>query len=180
VVGKVLGQYQISGKQSATSAQVRCQFRACDADQFFGPGIGVIGNDDVSPVPGDPVEITDRTLHIQTTAVGTGCFSDRAAPVVDAGDPPGFLLFPDCYAPVPQPLDSLAVSKFECVYPDSGLFLRQARSGSAPLGRDRNVFRRDRPGAALFRIVNTRSAALRAPISSRYLWPTSVLLTALQ
>jgi len=73
--------------EGATSAQVRCEFGAGDADESFGHGVGVIGDDDETAVPSDPIEISDRTLHIQTAAVQTNGLSDRAAPVVGARHP---------------------------------------------------------------------------------------------
>ncbi len=72
--------------QGAPAAQVRREFRPGDAHEIFRDRIGVVRDHDATTFPGNPVEIRDGPLHVQSTAVGSDGFADRSAPVVDTGN----------------------------------------------------------------------------------------------
>src|SRR5439155_26736448 len=72
--------------QGTATAQVRGQFRAGDAHGGFYDGVRVVGDHNFAILPGDPVQVGNRALHVEPGAVGSNGFSNGSAPVVDAGE----------------------------------------------------------------------------------------------
>jgi hypothetical protein len=72
--------------QGAATAQVRGQFRAGDSHRGFDDGIRVVSDHNFAILPGDPVQIGDRALHVEPAAVRSNGLSNDSAPVVDTGE----------------------------------------------------------------------------------------------
>jgi len=70
----------------APRPQVRGQFRAGDAHGGFDDGIRVVSDHNFAILPGDPVQIGNRALHVEPAAVRSNCLSNGSAPVVYTGE----------------------------------------------------------------------------------------------
>src|SRR6516225_6820122 len=72
--------------QSAATAKVRGQFRAGDAHGGFNDDVRVVSDDHFAILPGDPVQVWNRALHVEAAAVRSNGLSNGSAPVVDTGE----------------------------------------------------------------------------------------------
>src|SRR6185437_11265771 len=71
---------------SASAAQMPSELGTCETNQVPLARVRVVRNDDFSTFPRDALQIGNWPLHIQPLAIRPVCLSDRAAPVVNAGD----------------------------------------------------------------------------------------------
>ena len=73
----------------ALAAKVLRQLDARETNLVFDGCIGIESNDDFPAFPRDPIQIENRSFHIEPLTIRRGGFADRAAPIEYPGDADG-------------------------------------------------------------------------------------------